>query len=154
MRFADCQYNVEQIESLVIQAEGKGIEIICLPELAITAYSCGDLFGQQLLLDEAEMGLIHLMNVTRSLNIISIIGLPVPYRGALLNCAAVVQRGKILGLVPKTFLPNYKEFYEKRWFQSGADVPEGTVLICGQQVKVSTRLLFNTPSCVFGVELC
>ena len=154
MRVADCQYNVEQIESLVIQAEGKGIEIICLPELSLTAYSCGDLFGQQLLLDEAEMALIHLMNVTRSLNIISILGLPVPYRGALLNCAAVVQRGKILGLVPKTFLPNYKEFYEKRWFQSGADMPEGTVLICGQQVKVSTKLLFNTPSCVFGVELC
>ena len=154
VRVADCQYNVEQIESLVIQAEGKGIEIICLPELSLTAYSCGDLFGQQLLLDEAEMALIHLMNVTRSLNIISIIGLPVPYRGALLNCAAIVQRGKILGLVPKTFLPNYKEFYEKRWFQSGADVPEGTVLICGQQVKVSTRLLFSTPSCVFGVELC
>ena len=77
-----------------------------------------------------------------------------PYRGALLNCAAVLQRGKILGLVPKTFLPNYKEFYEKRWFQSGADVPEGMVLICGQQVEVSTKLLFNTPSCVFGVEIC
>ena len=154
VKVADCQYNVEQIESLVIQAEGKGIEIICLPELSLTAYSCGDLFGQQLLLDEAEMALIHLMNVTRSLNIISIIGLPVPYRGALLNCAAVVQRGKILGLVPKTYLPNYKEFYEKRWFQSGVDVPEGTVLICGQQVKVSTKLLFNTPSCVFGVEIC
>ena len=154
VKVADCQYNVEQIESLVIQAEGKGIEIICLPELSLTAYSCGDLFGQQLLLDEAEMALIHLMNVTRSLNIISIIGLPVPYRGALLNCAAVLQRGKILGLVPKTFLPNYKEFYEKRWFQSGADVPEGMVLICGQQVEVSTKLLFNTPSCVFGVEIC
>jgi NAD+ synthase (glutamine-hydrolysing) len=154
VRVADCQYNVEQIESLVIQAEGKGIEIICLPELSLTAYSCGDLFGQQLLLDEAEMALIHLMNLTRSLNIISIIGLPVPYRGALLNCAAIVQRGKILGLVPKTFLPNYKEFYEKRWFQSGADVPEGTVLICGQQVQVSTKLLFSTPSCMFGVELC
>lgn len=154
VRVADCHYNVEQIESLVIQAEGKGIEIICLPELSLTAYSCGDLFGQQLLLDEAEMGLIHLMNTTRSLNIISIIGLPVPYRGALLNCAAVVQRGKILGLVPKTFLPNYKEFYEKRWFQSGVDVPEGTVLICGQQVKISTNMVFNTPSCMFGVELC
>ena len=147
-------YNVEQIESLVIQAEGKGTEIICLPELSLTGYSCGDLFGQQLLLDEAEMALIQLMNVTRSLDIISIIGLPVPYRGTLLNCAAVVQCGKILGLVPKTYLPNYKEFYEKRWFQSGADVPEGTVLICGQQVKVSTNLLFSTPSCVFGVELC
>ena len=154
VKVADCQYNVQQIESLVIQAEGKGIEIICLPELSLTAYSCGDLFGQQLLLDEAEMALINLMNTTRSLNIISIVGLPVPYLGALLNCAAVVQRGKILGLVPKTFLPNYKEFYEKRWFQSGADVPEGTVLICGQQVKVSPNLLFSTPSCTFGVELC
>jgi len=103
---ADCQYNVQQIESLVIQAEGKGIEIICLPELSLTAYSCGDLFGQQLLLDEAEMALVNLMHTTRSLNIISIVGLPVPYRGCLLNWAAVVQRGKILGLVPKTFLPN------------------------------------------------
>ena len=154
VKVADCQYNVQQIESLVIQAEGKGIEIICLPELSLTAYSCGDLFNQQLLLDEAEMALIHLMNNTRSLNIISIVGLPVPYRGCLLNCATVLQRGKILGLVPKTFLPNYKEFYEKRWFQSGADIPDGTVLICGQQVKVSPRLLFNTPSCMFGVELC
>ena len=143
VKVADCQYNVEQIESLVIQAEGKGIEIICLPELSLTAYSCGDLFQQQLMLDEAEMALIHLMNNTRSLNIISIVGLPVAYRGSLLNCAAVLQRGKILGLVPKTFLPNYKEFYEKRWFQSGADIHEGTVLICGQQVKVGTNLLFR-----------
>ena len=154
VKVADPQYNVQQIESLVIQAEGKGVEIICLPELSLTAYSCGDLFGQQLLLDEAEMALINLMNTTRSLNIISIVGLPVPYRGALLNCAAVVQRGKILGLVPKTFLPNYREFYEKRWFQSGADIPEGTVLICGQQVTVSTNMLFSTPSCTFGVEIC
>ena len=154
VKVADCQYNVEQIESLVIQAEGKGIEIICLPELSLTAYSCQDLFQQKLLLDEAEMALIHLMNSTRGLDIISIVGLPVPFRGALLNCAAVIQRGKILGLVPKTYLPNYKEFYEKRWFQSGADVPEGTVLICGQQVTVKSNLLFRTPSCTFGVEIC
>ena len=152
VKVADCQYNVQQIESLVIQAEGKGVEIICFPELSLTAYSCGDLFCQQLLLDEAEMALIHLMNTTRSLNIISIVGLPVPYCGSLLNCAAVVQRGKIHGLVPKTYIPNHKEFYEKRWFRSGADVQEGTVLICGQQVTVSSNLLFQTPSCQFGVE--
>ena len=154
VKFADCQYNVEQIESLVIQAEGKGIEIICLPELSLTAYTCQDLFQQQLLTDEAEMALIHLMNTTRSLDIISLVGLPVPFHGALLNCAAVIQRGKILGLVPKTYLPNYKEFYEKRWFVSGTDVSEGTVLICGQQVTVSSRLLFRTPSCCFGIEIC
>ena len=152
VKVADCQYNVQQIESLVIQAEGKGVEIICFPELSLTAYSCGDLFDQQLLLDEAEMALIHLMNTTRSLNIISIVGLPVPYCGSLLNCAAIVQRGRIHALVPKTYLPNHKEFYEKRWFLSGTDVPEGTVLICGQQVAVCPNMLFRTPSCLFGVE--
>lgn len=154
VKVADCQYNAQQIESLIIQAEGKGIEIICMPELSLTAYTCQDLFGQQLLLDEAEMALIHILNTTRSLNIISIVGLPIAYRGALLNCAAVIQRGKILGIVPKTYLPNYREFYEKRWFQSGLDVPEGQVLICGQQVTISTNILLRTPSCCFGIEIC
>jgi len=155
VRVADTKYNVQQIESLVIQAEGHGVEIICLPELALTGYTCADLFAQQLLLDEAEMALIHLMNFSRSLDIIAIVGLPVPYKGALLNCAAVIQKGKILGLVPKTFLPNYKEFQERRWFFSGADLDaEATVWLCGQQVLFSPTLLFRTPTCTFGVELC
>ena len=104
VKVADCRYNILQIESLIAQAEGKGIEVICFPELSITAYTCGDLFSQQLLLDEAEMALISLLDFTRSLNIISIVGFPLPYRGTLLNCAAVIQKGKILGLVPKTYL--------------------------------------------------
>ena len=153
-RVANPHFNVEQIESQIIQANNQGVEIIVFPELSITSYSCGDLFFQQVLLDEAEMGLINLMNFTRSMNIISVVGMPVTYRGGLVNCAAVLQRGKLLGLVPKTFIPNYKEFYEKRWFVSGADVPEGNVLICGQQVLMSARQLFRTPSCVFGIELC
>ena len=154
VKVADCQYNVEQIESLIVQAEGHGVEIICLPELSLTAYTCQDLFQQQLLLDEAEMALIHLMNFTRSLDIISIVGLPVPYKGSLLNCAAVIQKGKILGMIPKTYLPNYKEFYEKRWFTSGTDIPAGSLLICGQQVPLNQFILFRTPSCTFGVEIC
>lgn len=154
VRVADCQYNVEQIESLIVQAEGHGVEIICLPELSLTAYTCQDLFQQQLLLDEAEMALIQLINFTRSLDIISIVGLPVPYKGSLLNCAAVIQKGKIMGMIPKTYLPNYKEFYEKRWFTSGKDVPTGTLLVCGQQVPLNQYILFRTPSCTFGVELC
>lgn len=154
VKVADCQYNIEQIEALIVQAEGRGVEIICLPELCLTAYTCQDLFQQQLLLDEAEMALIHLMNFTRSLDIISIVGLPVPYKGTLLNCAAVIQRGKILGLIPKTYLPNYKEFYEKRWFTSGIDVPTGNILICGQQVPLNQYILFRTPSCTFGIEIC
>ncbi len=154
VKVADCQYNVEQIESLIVQAEGHGVEIICLPELSLTAYTCQDLFQQQLLLDEAEMALIHLMNFTRSLDIISIVGMPVPYKGSLLNCAAVIQKGKILGMIPKTYLPNYKEFYEKRWFTSGIDIAAGSLLICGQQVPLNQFILFRTPSCTFGVEIC
>ena len=154
VKVADCQYNVEQIESLIVQAEGHGVEIICLPELSLTAYTCQDLFQQQLLLEEAEMALIHLMNFTRSLDIISIVGLPVPYKGSLLNCAAVIQKGKILGMIPKTYLPNYKEFYEKRWFTSGIDIAAGSLLVCGQQVPLNQFILFRTPSCTFGVEIC
>ncbi|MBQ8938227.1 MAG: NAD(+) synthase, partial [Bacteroidaceae bacterium] len=155
VRVADPKFNTTQIENLVIQAEGRGVEIICLPELSLTGYSCGDLFGQQLLLDEAEMALINLMNFSRSLDIIIIVGLPVSYSGMLLNCAAVIQKGRILGLVPKTFLPNYQEFYERRWFASAIEIPENaTVWLCGQQVNLSAHLLFRTPTCTFGVELC
>lgn len=154
VKVGDCKYNAQQIESLIIQAEGKGVEIICFPELCITAYTCGDLFSQQLLLDEAEMNLIGILDFTRSLDIISIIGLPVSYHGTLLNCAAVIQKGKILGLIPKTYLPNYKEFYEQRWFTSANVHGNSNVLICGQTVPLSTHLVFNTPSCRFGVEIC
>ena len=154
VRVADCQFNIEQIESMVVQAEGRGVEIICFPELSITSYTCQDLFQQQLIIDEAEMALIHLMNFSRSLDIISIVGLPVAYNGCLLNCAAVVQHGKILGIVPKSYLPNYKEFYEKRWFASLKDLQPGSILICGQQVPVVQRQLFRTPTCTFGVEIC
>ena len=154
VRVADCQFNIEQIESLVVQAEGHGVEVICFPELSITAYTCQDLFQQQLLIDEAEMALIHLMNFSRGLDIISIVGLPVAYNGCLLNCAAVIQHGKILGIVPKTYLPNYKEFYEKRWFASLRDIQPGSILICGQQVPLAQRQLFRTPTCTFGIEIC
>lgn len=155
VRVAAPKYNVTQIENLVVQAEGRGVEIICLPELSLTGYSCGDLFGQQLLLDEAEMALIQLVNFSRSLDIISVVGLPVAFQGMLFNCAAVIQKGKVLGLVPKTFLPNYKEFYERRWFSSAVELPaDASVWLCGQQVALSAHMLFRTPSCTFGIELC
>ncbi len=148
------KYNVEQIESLILQANSQGVEIVVFPELSLTSYSCGDLFFQQLLLDEAEMGLINLMNFMRSMNIITIVGMPISYQGGLMNCAAVVQKGRILGLVPKTFVPNYKEFYERRWFLGANEVPEGHVLVCGQQVLLSPHQIFKTLSCRFGIELC
>lgn len=154
IKVADPQYNIEQIENLAIQADGKGVEIITFPELCLTGYTCQDLFAQQVLQDETEIALMKLMEFSRSLDIIIVVGLPVPYQGSLLNCAAVLQQGKILGLVPKTYLPNYKEFYERRWFTSANDIAEGAVWICGQQIPLKQRQLFVTPSCTFGIEIC
>lgn len=154
VKVGDCKYNAQQIESLIIQAEGKGVEIICFPELSTTAYTCGDLFNHQLIIDEAEMALISILDFSRSLDIISIIGLPVAYNGILLNCAAVIQKGKILGIVPKTYLPDHKEYNEMRWFASSNIIKaDASVLICGQNVPMNKNMIFNTPSCKFGIEI-
>jgi len=154
VKVADCQYNAEQIEKMINEAEEKGVQIIAFPELCITGYTCADLFAQQLLLEKAEMGLVQVMNNTRQLDIICIVGMPVITNTILINAAVVFQGGKILGVVPKTYLPNYKEFYEQRWFTSARDVIDKTVRLCGQLVPVSSNLLFDTPDCCFGVEIC
>lgn len=154
VKVADCKYNAERIESLITIAEGKGVQIIVFPELCVTAYTCGDLFAQQLLLQEAEMALLQIMSNTRQLDIISIVGMPVTFNSTLLNTAVVIQKGKILGIVPKTYLPNYKEFYEMRWFSSAVNIQEDTVRICGQLVPISSNLLFDTPDTCFGIEIC
>ncbi len=155
VRVADCAYNIQQIESMMASAEGQGIEILCLPELAVTAYTCQDLFQQQVLLDEAEASLLKLMEFSRNLNVVTLVGVPIVYNSMLFNCAAVIQRGKVYGLVPKTYIPNYKEFYEKRWFTSSQVLREGVELrFCGQIVPLSKNLLFSTSHCTFGVEIC
>lgn len=155
LKVADCTYNIQQIENLIIQAEGKGVEIICLPELSISGYTCGDLFSQQLLLEQCEEGLYKLLDFTRSLKIISIVGMPVMVGSLLMNCAVVVQGGKILGVVPKTYLPNYKEFYEQRWFSSSKTLPSSsTTLLCAQVVPISPDIIFQTSEYKFGIELC
>jgi len=154
LKVADCDYNEKEIESLIVQAEGKGVEIIVFPELCITSYTCQDLFSQQLLLDNAEASLFRLLDVTRSLQVISIIGMPVQVKSSLYNCAIVIQGGKILGIVPKTFLPNYKEFYEQRWFASANTIPNCTVNLCAQSVPMGKNLVFKTSKASFGIELC
>lgn len=154
LKIADCAYNVQQIESQTVQAAGKGVEIICFPELSITGYTCADLFQQDLLLEECERGIMKLLDTTRSLDIITLIGAPVIYNGMLLNCAVVLQRGKILGIVPKTYIPNYKEFYEKRWFTTGYAIAECTIRYCAQTVPLGRKQLFRTPACTFGIEIC
>lgn len=154
VKVADCNYNTEQIENLIAQAEGQGVEVICFPELSVTSYTCQDLFHQQLLLEEAETSLLKLVEFCRSLNIIAIVGAPLSFKGMLLNVAVIIHKGKILGVVPKTYLPNYNEFYEHRWFASGASVENTKLKFCGQNVLVGTHLLFEATHFTFGVEIC
>ena len=156
VRVADVDYNVQQIESLIAQAEGKGAEVIVFPELSITGYSCQDLFRQQLLLDKAEEGLLVLLDFTRKLDIIAIVGMPVRIGSKLFNSAVVVQHGSILGLVAKTFLPNYNEFYEKRWFASSTDLQKQEIYLAGSPVNVTNEpQIFRTCDGVcFGIEIC
>ena len=154
VKVADCKFNASEIEKEIIIADGKGVQIIAFPELCITGYTCSDLFAQQLLLEEAEMGLIQILNNTRQMDIISILGMPVALNGVLLNAAVVIQKGRVLGVVPKTYLPNYKEFYEKRWFTSACDVAENSVRLCGQIIPMGRDLLFETADTTFGVEIC
>lgn len=155
VKVADCKFNAQQTENLIAVADGKGVQILVFPELNLTGYSCADLFGQQLLLEQAEFALMQVMNNTRQLDIISIVGMPVMVNATLLNCAVAFQKGKILGIVPKTYLPNYKEFYEKRWFAPSTAFPENmTVRLCGQLVPCGRNLLFDTPDTCFGIEIC
>ncbi len=134
MRVADCDYNEKQIENLIIQAEGKGVEIICFPKLCITGATCGDLINNQTLLDNSEIALFKLLDFTRSLNIIAIIGMPVQVNSLLYDAAVVVQGGKILGVVPNL-------------------VPvKDNIHLCGQSVMLAKDLIFVTSNTQFAIE--
>ena len=158
IRVADCHYNAEQIFTMMREADQQGVRVLCLPELCLTGYTCGDLFLQDTLLRGAEEGLNTILEATRNLDLVAAVGLPVrdKWDGKLYNCAALIQQGEILGLVPKIHLPNYGEFYEKRWFASGKDV-DHTITLCGQDVCLSDRLIWaceEIPDLVIGVEIC
>ena len=158
IRVADCHYNAEQIFTMMREADQQGVRVLCLPELCLTGYTCGDLFLQDTLLRGAEEGLNTILEATRNLDLVAAVGLPVrdKWDGKLYNCAALIQQGEILGLVPKVHLPNYGEFYEKRWFSSGKDV-DHTITLCGQDVCLSDRLTWaceEVPDLVIGVEIC
>ena len=156
VKVADVAYNVGQAESLIAQAEGQGVEIMVLPELCLTGYTCQDLFKQQLLIDKAEEALLVLLDFTRKLDVIVIVGLPVQIGSLLYNCAAVIQSGTLLGVVPKTYLPNYGEFYEKRWFASAQDLKPQDIYLAGSPIHVTSEpTIFTTCDGVrFGIEIC
>ena len=153
VKVADCKFNAQQIDTQIAIADGKGVQVIVFPELCITGYSCADLFGQTLLLEEAEIALMQIMNNTRQMDIISIVGMPVVVNSTLMNCAVALQKGKILGVVPKTYLPNHKESSEQRWFASTSATNVTQIRLCGQSVPFGKNLLFDTAETCFGIEL-
>jgi len=154
VRVADCSYNTSCIQSLIEQAAEQNVQVVCFPELSITAYTCADLFQQQLLVEEAEKSFALLVEETKHLNVISIVGLPVRVGSGLFNCAAVFGSGRIYAVVPKTHLPNYNEFYEKRWFVSAKDAVVDTITLAGQSVPFGIHLLIGSGNFRFSIELC
>ena len=134
VRVADCEYNATEIIRMIHEMEAQGAKIMVFPELCITAYTCGDLFWQENLLEEAKVQLVRIAEETKEVDALIFVGLPLEYNGKLYNVAAGLNHGEILGFVPKTWLPNYNEFYEARYFTSGEHV-DGTVHIDREAYK-------------------
>src|SRR5690606_19075108 len=139
----DCRYNSREIIKMIKKGEEEKIKILLFPELSITSYTCGDLFYQNARIKDAFLCLNKVLNETKELDIISILGIPVLKDNQLFNCAVVIQKGKILGVVPKTYIPNYSEFYEWRYFSSSKNSIWDTVDILGQEVPFGADLLFE-----------
>ncbi|MDR1927011.1 MAG: NAD(+) synthase, partial [Oscillospiraceae bacterium] len=150
---ANPQANAAQILAAIRQADADGVQVMVLPELALSGYSCGDLFGQALLLDACEEALAWLLEQTADMPALIALGLPLRTKGRLYNCAAVLQAGRLMGLVPKRYLPNVREYYEKRWFTPGTD-GSGEARLCGQTVPFGQLLFACGTDCTIGVELC
>ena len=154
VQVADCFYNIQQMEGLMRQASDKGVQIIAFPEMSVTAYACLDLFAQQTLLKNAEQALLKLVSDTADLNILTIAGAPLVTENRLINAAIAFQAGKILGVVPKTYIPNYKEFQEQRWFTSATELRDKTVSIGDRTYPLGSHLLFTAGQVKVGIEIC
>ena len=157
IKVANPMFNVKEIVSMVkIAYEDNKATVILFPELCITGYTCGDLFNQSVLIKGAEEALGVLLEQTKSINILIAVGMPVKADNQLFNCAVLLLKGKILGAVPKTFVPNYNEFYEKRWFASSISRISDEVNLCGQAVPLNENLLFkdSRSTLCIGFDIC
>jgi NAD+ synthase (glutamine-hydrolysing) len=151
VKVGDCAFNTAQIISQIHEAEQQKVEVVVFPELCITGYTCADLFQQELLLTESLHALEKICQEIKSCTVI--VGLPFEHHNVLYNVAAVLRPYRIAGLVPKSYLPNYREFYEQSWFTTGAEV-DTTVKLLGEEVPFSSRLIFDGGRFKFGVEIC
>lgn len=158
VRVADPTFNSAQTIALMREAAQRHAVLAVFPELGLSAYSCEDLFHQQALLDASKAALEQVLAVSRELSLVTVVGVPLQIDGLLYNCAAVISAGKILGVAPKTYLPNYREFYELRQFTPGDYCARAAIDLCGQTgVPFGTRLIFraeNQPQLALFVEIC
>ncbi len=157
LRVADVDFNVAAIRTVIKKAAAQGIQVLAFPEMSLTGYTIGDLVQQQTLLEKAEKGLNEIVQSSCNSSMLIIAGLPLCIDQKIFNCAAVINSGHILGIIPKTYLPSYKEFYENRWFVSGEDACSDIAHIGDTAVPFGTNILFSirgVPSAVIGIELC
>ena len=152
---ADVASNVQEHKKLISEAIKKSASLLLFPELSLSAYSCADLFHQKTLLDATLEGIKELQEFTKNANIVVVLGAPLLHNNRLYNCAVILQNGSLLGVVPKTSLPEYKEFYEKRWFVSGRGIKDDFINIEGEQIPFGVDLLFEgRDNFTFGIEIC
>lgn len=154
VKVADCFYNVERHVAMIRRAEEQNVEMLTFPELSITGYTCGDLFLQPFLLEQAEEAICQLAERTKDLKMLIIVGMPLRAEEKLYNAAVAIQEGKILGAIPKTYLPNYREFQEKRWFDSSLELSYSTVTIGDHEVPIGHDIIFKCGDVGVGVEIC
>jgi len=157
LRVADVDFNVENIIEAMGKARGDGVQVLAFPEMAITGYTLGDLVQHQALLLKAKEGLRCVLDESAGSTMVVIMGMPLDVEQRIFNCAVVFNSGHLLGVIPKTLLPSYKEFYEDRWFTSSMDARCDTVELLGERVPFGTDILFGLrgiPSALIGVEIC
>lgn len=157
IKVADCKYNTEQIIELITQADKENVKVLVFPELCITGYTCGDLFLQNTLIEEAEKSLITIKRETKNKDLLVIVGLPIMKLGNLYNAAAVVFQDKLLGIIPKSNIPNYSEFYEARHFHKGSQKVDQIDILTEKGIPFGTDILFcceNRRDLIVGVEIC
>ncbi len=156
LRVADIDFNVEAIINTMRKARNQDVQILTFPEMAITGYTIGDLVQHQALLLKAQKGLEEVLNESATSPMVVIVGMPLVVEQKIFNCAVVLNSGHILGVIPKTLLPTYREFYEDRWFSSSTDARSPTIELGDQEIPFGTDILFRLRGVnagIIGVEI-
>lgn len=157
LKVANVEFNTKEVIKEIKSLNKEGVQIVTFPELCLTGYTCADLFSQDILITKSKEAIKEVMDETKSLDVISIIGAPIVCDNQLFNCAIVINKGEILGIVPKTYIPNYGEFYEKRWFSTSNTLTSKTIKLFGCDVPIGIDLIFRDiedSKFTFGIEVC